>query len=65
LTPEKEISLLDPNERILGRRCIDPLRPPDISGLGAGRIYQDVVPREGTFRLESGESLTNERIERI
>ena len=31
----------------------------------SGKTFQDVVPREGTFRLESREPLTNERIEGI
>jgi hypothetical protein len=32
--PAKEISLLDPSKRTLGKCCIDPLRPPHLSVLG-------------------------------
>lgn len=44
--------------------------PPAIRQAGSGSVsenptYQDVVPREGTIRLESREPLTNERIEGI
>jgi hypothetical protein len=34
LTPTNEISLLDPYEWTLGKCCNDPLRPPDLSGVG-------------------------------
>jgi hypothetical protein len=38
LTPANEISLLDPYERTLGKCCVDPLRPPDFSGLGFNHV---------------------------
>src|ERR1700686_4792317 len=43
LTPANEISLLDPYERTLGKCCVDPLRPPRLSGCGKA-ILGFVVP---------------------
>jgi len=33
LAPANKTSLLDPYEGTLGKCCIDPLRPPDFTGL--------------------------------
>jgi len=35
LKPANEISFLDSYKKTLSKCCVDPLRPPDLSGVGA------------------------------
>jgi hypothetical protein len=39
LRPANEISSLDSYKKTLSKRCVDPLRPPDLLGLGAVYVF--------------------------
>jgi hypothetical protein len=46
LMPANEINHLDPYESTLGKCCIDPLRPPDLPGLGSIAAVEALIQRE-------------------
>jgi Trypsin-like peptidase domain len=62
LTPANEISLLDPCERTLGKCCIDPLRPPRLSGLGFSNLnkvpFRELAEHDYKMPLQSTIQMT-------